>query len=432
VSLIPPRTLKGFRDLTPAQALARAEVVRTAEDVFRAHGYAPIDTPALEYAEILKGKGGADSDKELFEFEDRGGRQVALRFDLTVPLARYVAEHEGALVFPFRRHHAGPVWRGERPQRGRFREFWQCDADLVGATGEAADAEILVVMAAVYRALAVGGFTIRVNDRRILSGLLERAGAPDLAVPVLRALDKREKAGEAVVLAEMAAAGLSGDAAASLLRATEPGSGDDATLAGLARAVRGSAVGEGGVEALALVRKIALAGGVEPAEIRIDPTVARGLDYYTGVVFEVQLDGAKDLGSVGSGGRYDDLAGLYTKTRLPGVGGSVGVDRLLVAKEERAGGEPKAPPAEILVAHPGRDRLPEAFALLRALRALGRSAIAYPAEAKHDKQMRWADRMGVPFVVTLDPAGALHAKDLASGRTFTAADANGLLAALRG
>jgi histidyl-tRNA synthetase len=431
MSLIPPRTLKGFRDLTPAEALKRSELLRTAEDVFRAHGYVPIDTPALEYAEILKGKGGETSDKELYEFADRGGRQVALRFDLTVPLARYVAEHEGQLVFPFRRYHAGPVWRGERPQKGRYREFWQCDADLVGATGPAADAEILVVFAAVYEALEVGAFRLRVNDRRILAGLLERAGAAHLAVPVLRALDKRDKQGDDAVLAEMQAAGLGAADARVLLETTQRGADQADTLSSLAHDVRGSAVGEEGARSLSRVLELALAAGVSGDAIRVDPSIARGLDYYTGIVFEVELLDVPGVGSVGSGGRYDDLAGLYTKTRLPGVGGSVGLDRLMAALVERDGALPEATPADVMVAHPGSSRLETAFSLAADLRRRGLAVEVFPEERKHAAQLRYADRRKIRFVLTPDPDGSLHGKDLATGDTFGAETADAIYGALR-
>src|SRR5262245_52459766 len=190
---IEPRALKGFRDTMPAAAAARNRMFRRIEAVFESFGYVPIDTPALEYAEILRGKGGEESDKQMFEFEDAGGRRVAMRFDLTVPLARFVAEHQNELAFPFRRYHIGPVWRGERPQKGRFREFTQCDADLIGPVGPAADAEILAMYCRVYETLGVEGFEVRLNDRRILNGLLETLGLSDRAVPVLRALDKWDK-----------------------------------------------------------------------------------------------------------------------------------------------------------------------------------------------------------------------------------------------
>lgn len=425
--MIQPRTLKGFRDLTPEQAFRRATLVRTLEDVFRRHGYAPIDTPAMEYAEILKGKGGEDSDKELFEWTDKGKRQVALRFDLTVPLARYVAQHQGGLTFPFRRYHMGPVWRGERPQRGRFREFWQCDADIIGPESDSADAEILVLMADAYAALDVGAVTLRVNDRRVLTGLLEKLGAAELSVTVLRALDKREKQGDEVAAREMVTAGLADDAAARLLEVTAPQADDEATLALLAEAVAGNERGEAGVAGLRRVRELFLTAGRTEAEIRIDPGIARGLDYYTGIVLEAQLNALPDIGSVGSGGRYDDLAGLYTKTRLPGVGCSVGIDRLLAALEELAPGGQTASP-DVMVVNPGPERLAQAFAFAAALRAGGVSAEVYPAASKHKAQMRYADKRGIRFAITPDEDGSFFGKALATGEARSCANVDAALA----
>jgi histidyl-tRNA synthetase len=423
VTKIEPRTLKGFQDLLPAQALKRADLIRRLEDVFRAHGYGPIDTPSLEYAEILKGKGGEESDKQLFEFDDAGGRRVALRFDLTVPLARFVAEHQNELVFPFRRYAIGHVWRGERPQKGRLREFVQCDADLVGAVGPAADAEVLVLMSAAYAALDVGSVTIRVNDRRILTGLLETLGGGAPAAAVLRALDKRDKQGDDVVAAELAVAGLAPDAARALLDATAPRADDAETLRALESAVAGNARGREGVDhlrrVLALVASRTEGEPAPTARCAVDPTIARGLDYYTGIVMEARLDALPSIGSVGSGGRYDDLAGLYTNTKLPGVGCSVGIDRLLVALEELAaqGGAP-APskgPAQVLVVHPGDDALAPAFALARALRRAGLRVETFPEARKHGAQMKYADRQGLRLALTHNADGTWHGKDLRDG-----------------
>lgn len=432
MSLIQPRTLKGFRDLLPARALHQQRVVRTLEDVFRSHGYGPIETPALEYAEILKGKGGEDTDKELFEFKDKGGRDVALRFDLTVPLARFVAEHQNELVLPFRRSHIGTCWRGERPQRGRAREFLQCDADLIGPISDAADAEILVLMATAYEALGVGPVTLRINDRRILNGLLARV-APDVpTVAALRALDKREKQGDDAVAAELRAAGASADGARALLAATAAGADDATTLSRLAAGVGDHEVGRAGLDGLQRVIELVAAAGVRAGALRVDPSIARGLDYYTGLVLEAQLDALPDIGSVGSGGRYDDLASLYTRTRLPGVGCSIGVTRLLDALEALEATDAKATPSDVLIVHPGAAALPRAFAAAAALRKAGLATEVFPEDKKHGQQMRYADRQGIPYVVTVEADGGWHAKRLADGAFASHADLPALIAWLRG
>jgi histidyl-tRNA synthetase len=421
---IEPRTLKGFRDTLPALAAVRNRTFRTLERVFESYGYAPIDTPALEYAEILKGKGGEESDKQMFEFDDAGERRVAMRFDLTVPLARFVAQHQNELVFPFRRYHIGPVWRGERPQKGRFREFTQCDADLIGATGPVADAEVLSMFVAAYEALAVGDFEIRVSDRRVLAGLLETLGVAERSVPVLRAIDKWDKVGADGVRAELEAAGVAGPARDRLLGLSSCAApSNPETLARFEALVGGSALARGGVEALREVLRLVEAGGASAARVRVDPTLARGLDYYTGIVFEASLVGA-DVGSVGSGGRYDDLAGLYTNTRLPGVGCSVGIDRLLVALEGRGGATGASTAPAVLVTQPEEGDPAGAVGLAGELRRAGVSAEAFPERRKHANQMKYADKRGVRGVLTLDADGSVHGKDLKTSQAFRVARAD--------
>ena len=424
MSLIQPRTLKGFRDILPARAWLRRRCVRALEDVFQSFGYAPIETPALEYAEILKGKGGEDSDRELFEFRDKGGRDVALRFDLTVPLARFVAQHQGQLVFPFRRAHIGSCWRGERPQRGRAREFLQCDVDLIGPVGVAADAEIVVLVLAAYEALDVGAVTLRVNDRRILNALIEHAGAREIAAPILRALDKRAKQGDAVVLQEMEAAGLGSSSARTLLETCEARASNAETLAALRDAVADHEDGQRAVDELEAVCALVDAGGPTRGSVCVDPAIARGLDYYTGIVMEGQLDDLRAIGSIGGGGRYDDLAGLYTKARLPGVGFSIGILRLIDALSELDRMDTTPPSPDVLIVNTGPQDLPRAFALAAALRRTGRSVEVFPEPKKHGAQMRYADRQKIRFVLTPEADGGFHAKRMSDGTTRTVADAN--------
>jgi histidyl-tRNA synthetase len=415
---IEPRTLKGFPDTLPAAARARARILRVVEGVFESFGYGPIDTPALEYAEILKGKGGDETDKQMFEFDDAGGRRVALRFDLTVPLARFVAQHQGSLVFPFRRYHAGPVWRGERPQKGREREFLQMDADLVGATGPAADAEVLQVFVSAYEAVGVGRFEVRLNDRRVLNSVLSAFGLAERATAVLRAIDKWDKVGPEGVRKEVLAAGAPADAAARVLSLEGcRGGSNEETLSRL-EAVADPARREG-FDATREVLSLLRAAGVDEARVRVDPLLARGLDYYTGVVFEAGLLDAPEFGSVGSGGRYDDLASLYTSTRLPGVGCSVGVTRLATALAEKGALE-EDPGTDVLVTHPESGGAGPAFALASRLRRAGLRVETFPEPRKHGAQMRYADKRGIRFVATLDPDGSVQGKDLATSESFHA------------
>jgi histidyl-tRNA synthetase len=416
---IEPRTLKGFRDTMPSAAMARNRMFRVIEGVFESFGYVPIDTPALEYAEILKGKGGDESDKQMFEFDDQGGRRVALRFDLTVPLARFVAEHQNELPLPFRRYHIGTVWRGERPQKGRYREFHQCDADLIGAVGPAADAEILTMFARVYGALGVDGFVIRVNDRRILTGLLDTLSLTEKTVPVLRALDKWDKVGAQGVRQELHAAGVEGDAGERVLAfPAAAGATDDETLARLEALVGANAKAREGIDGLRGVFRLLAAAGVPAGQVRVDPTIARGLDYYTGIVFEAGLADSQGFGSVGSGGRYDDLAALYTNTRLPGVGCSVGISRLLEALAEKGALAAGTPSKSVLVTHPEEGDPAPSFSLAAALRGDGLVVETFPEAKKHGAQMKYADKKGVRFVLTADAVGTVHGKDLRTGETW--------------
>jgi histidyl-tRNA synthetase len=420
--LIEPRTLRGFADLLPTPALHRRRLLLLAEDVFSSFGYDPIQTPALEHADVLRGKGGAESDKQMFEFDDQGGRRVALRFDLTVPLARFAAQH-AELRPPLRLYQVGYVWRGERPQRGRYREFFQCDADVIGETGPSGDAEILAMFARALSTMDVGPFVLRVNDRRVLNGLLADLGLTDRAVPVLRALDKVEKVGPEAVRAELAEAGVEGGAADRVLAlAGARGETDEQTLAAAGELLAPGGEGRRALDSLRQVLDLALAAGAPADALRVDPGIARGLDYYTGLVFETTLLSAPEVGSVCSGGRYDDLAGLFTRQRLPGVGGSIGLSRLLAALEGSGRLPEQARDRPLAVVTVGRDDdLRVLLAVADDVRRTGLlDAEVYPAPVKHATQMRYADSRGARFVLTLDRDGSVSVKDLRSGDRVSA------------
>jgi histidyl-tRNA synthetase len=415
---IEPRTLRGFADTFPAQAIHRRRLVAAIEDTFSSFGYDPIQTPALEYAEILRGKGGDESDKQMFEFDDQGGRRVAMRFDLTVPLARFVAGNQGRLTFPFRGYNVGYVWRGEKPQRGRYREFLQCDADIVGDTGTTADAEILCMIQAALAAMDVGPVTIRVNDRRVLNGLLADLDLTDRGPAVLRALDKREKVGEEAVRAELAGTGVTGEAADRVLAMAGARQEQNAdTLAAVGEIAGGGVEGKAGHRALAELLDVLEASGADMTAIRLDPAIARGLDYYTGMVYETTLLSAPKIGSISSGGRYDDLAGLFTSARLPGVGGSIGVSRILAALDDTDRLAAHGRPRPLVVLTQGDET--ERTALVRLadrLRHTGRFDVeVYPTPRKHAAQMKYADARGAAYVLTLDGADQVSAKDMRSG-----------------
>ncbi len=418
---ITPRRLKGFRDMLPEAMMPREHVIETAKAVYRSYGFSPIDTPALEFSEILLGKGGDESDKQLYRFEDAGGRDVALRFDLTVPLARFVAQHAGDLGMPFKRYHVGAVWRGERPQRGRYREFVQCDFDTIGTGSIAADIETGLVISDLLDALGFERFSIRINNRRVLAGLLDRLGLAASSVPVLRALDKLAKVGADAVRAELVeTAGTTEAQADEIVGLGGLGDDVDTVLDGLGSLVVGSEIGERGRREL-----IAVVEGMQrtPAGGRlvVDVATARGLDYYTGTVYETYLDDLPGIGSICSGGRYDDLASLYTSQRLPGVGASLGVDRLLAAMEELGMTRAARTPAEVLVLMFGDERLADLVALADGLRRGGLAVELFPDARKLGNQLRYADRRGHRLAVIVGEteweAGTAQIKDLATGES---------------
>lgn len=423
--IIQPRTLKGFRDYLPAAMLAREKTVETARKVYRSYGFAPIDTPALEYEEILLGKGGAESDKQMYRFEDHGGRRIGMRFDLTVPLARFAAQHANELGTPFKRYHIATVWRGENTQRGRYREFMQCDFDTIGTKSTAADIETALVIHDLFRAIGFERFTIHINNRKVLTGLLEILGLADRSGEVLRALDKLSKIGRDRVSAEMVEhAGATPEQADNVLRLSDISGSAGEVLAQVGPLVAASAVGREGTDILAELLAAVSAAGVAPERVKLDLTIARGLDYYTGTIFETFLDDLPGIGSVCSGGRYDNLAELYTKQELPGIGASLGLDRLLAAMEELEITEKTATPAEIFIPFFDADRLHDYLALAASLRTAGLGVEVFPEAKKLGPQLKYADRHGHRIAVIAGSrefeSGTCQLKNLATGNSVEA------------
>jgi histidyl-tRNA synthetase len=365
------------------------------EGVFRSFGFVPIDTPALEYAEILLGKGGGETEKQVYRFTDHGGRDVALRFDLTVPFARFAAAHRGELVFPFKRYHIGKVWRGENTQRGRYREFTQCDFDIVGNDGAAADFEIILMMKKALAAAGAGGVTIRLNHRGLFNRFLAKIGAAEHSVEILRRVDKLAKIGKdaiAAQLEEIAGA----DAAARILEFTGCGAGTswEDTLAAL-RELAGPGPDTERLEQLRSFMMDTDCAGV----FVLDPSITRGLDYYTGVVFESFLDQLPGIGSVCSGGRYDNLTALYAKEPLSGVGASVGLDRLQAALEEITGKSAGEVWTMAAVVCTGAEETGKAQALAEQFRACGVSCEVFLEPKTPGQQFMLAEKKGVPWVI---------------------------------
>ena len=399
--MIEPRTLKGFRDHLPAQALARERVLDVARQVYRSYGFAPIDTPALEYLEILTGKGSEETDKQMYRFTDHGGRDVGMRFDLTVPFARFAAQHVHELGLPFKRYHMATVWRGENTQRGRYREFMQCDFDTIGTTSPVADLEMVLVVHDLLATIGVGAFTIHLNDRRVLGGILARLGLADRSAGVLRSLDKLGKAKPEAVAAELAAQGVDAEAVRTLLEMAALAGPPDTVLAGLDAVVGDAPAGREGVAALRGIVAGAAAAGVPTGRVVIDPSIARGLDYYTGIVLESFLADLPGLGSICSGGRYDNLAGLYTKQPLPGVGASLGIDRLLAGLEELGRLASAETPADVFLVHFDANRLDDYLRIAAALRAGGMAVEFFPEPKRVGQQLKLAAKRGCPAALVI-------------------------------
>ena len=325
---IDPRVLKGFRDFLPEAEGLRKQIQRTLEHTFELYGFVPIDTPVLEYTDILLGKGGGETEKQVYRFQDHGDRDVAMRFDLTVPLARYVAMHRHELVFPFKRYHIAKVWRGENTQKGRYREFTQCDFDIIGVDSPSSDFETLLLMKNSLEALGISNFTIHLSHRGIFNRLLEKCGHREHSVEILRTVDKLAKIGEEAVSAQLA--DICGAENGSLILDYIKKEDDfGSTLEKMTRLCGGSCPE---TERVARIHEFIKETGTG-AVFLLDPSITRGLDYYTGLVFETFIGRAGSIGSVCSGGRYNNLASLYTKEEIPGIGSSIGLDRLIAALE---------------------------------------------------------------------------------------------------
>jgi len=418
--LIEPRTLKGFRDYPPELMIPRERLMETARRVFRSYGFAPIDTPALELTEILLAKvdDGAEITKQLYRFKDAGDRDVALRFDLTVPLARFVSQHFSTLGMPFKRYHLGSVWRGESPQAGRYREFMQCDFDFIGTLANAADIEIALVIHDLMAALGFERFTIRVNNRLVLNGLLDSLGLNAQGPSLLRSLDKLAKIGRENVRDEMIReAGVTAEQALGVIALAETTGSNDAILAQLAERFAGNAAALKGVANLGEMTRVLRQAGVPEERFQVDLAICRGLDYYTGTVYETFLNDLSTIGSVCSGGRYDNLTGRYTKQALPGVGASLGLDRLLAAMEELKLLPKTSTPAPVLVAQFSAERLGDYQRVARMVRAAGIGCEVYPEAKKLGAQFQYAERRGFRAALIAGPdeflASQWKIKDLA-------------------
>jgi histidyl-tRNA synthetase len=411
------RVLKGFRDYLPEQMILRQRIIGIFRNIFERHGFEPLDTPALEYLDVLTGKAG-ENEKLMYRFEDAGGREVGLRYDLTVPLARVVAMHQNDLVLPFKRYQIAPVWRAENPQRGRFREFWQCDADIAGSASPLADAEVIAIMAEALEAIGIPEFIIKISHRRLLESLGRAAGvAPDQATDLYRAIDKFDKIGPDGVARELTASGLSANQAARVLDLVTK-RGEPLDLLAELRGELSGVAGAAAIDELEQLFQILPDFGIAPNRYTLDLTLARGLDYYTGPVFEATVT-EPNVGSVGGAGRYDGLVGAFLGRPIPATGMSLGLERIIEVVREH-----KLMPLPATIAEVALVIFPETVAagtrLASSLRTQGlRVDLSLQPNRSVGDQLKLADRKGIPVAVILGSselaAGTATLKDLRNG-----------------
>ena len=404
MSQIKPHTLSGFMELLPQPQLQMEAIMEVLRNTYSLYGFTPLDTPAIEAADVLLAKGGGETEKQIYRFT-KGDSDLALRFDLTVPLAKYVAANYGQLTFPFRRYQIGKVWRGERAQRGRFREFYQADIDIIGdgALDILNEAEIPAIIYDTFTRLGLHRFRIRVNNRKVLNGFFAILGLSEQAGDVLRTIDKLDKIGADRVRELLTdTCGVTGENADEILRFIAcPGTSAD-KLAFLEQYRGRNETFDTGLDELRTVVGYLPAFGVPEENFELDLTIARGLDYYTGTVYETVLLDHPEVGSICSGGRYDDLAGYYTNKSLPGVGISIGLTRLFYILQEQnmISDAVLTAPADVLIL-PMTDDLSAAVALASELRVGGLRVQIYSEKKKFKAKIGYADKLGIPFVIFL-------------------------------
>lgn len=401
--MINTRVMTGFMELTPGQQIEFDRIKDVIEQEYKRFGFTSIDTPAIERSEVLLAKAGGETEKQIYRFT-KGDTDLSLRFDLTVPLARYVAEHYNDLSFPFRRSHIAKVYRGERPQKGRYREFYQCDIDVIGEDTLAIgyDAEIPLVIYSIFSRLDFGKFTIKVNNRMILSGLIEYLGAESVSADVLRVIDKIEKISRDDFLVEIRKLGFDDSQVDDLVKFIQiKGETDDVISALRAMNISNDNF-KHGVDNLDTVVRLMRTMGIPDSHFRIDLSIARGLDYYTGTIYETTLDDYISLGSICSGGRYDDLASHYTSKKLPGVGVSIGLTRLFsqlvelgVVKDD------SKTVADTLVVPLTEEEMQDALVLANQIRTAGFNVDVLLVAMPIRKKFRYADRIGVQNVIVI-------------------------------
>ena len=438
MDIIKPRTLSGFMELLPAKQAQMERMMEILRNTYASYGFAPLDTPIIEDAQILLAKGGGETEKQIYRFQ-KGDSDLAMRFDLTVPLAKYVALHYNDLAFPFRRYQIGKVYRGERAQRGRFREFYQADIDIIGdgKLDIMNEAEIPAIIYNIFRSFGLNRFQIRVNNRKILNGFYAMLGLSEQSGEIMRTVDKLDKIGaEKVKGILISDCGLTDEQADEILKFIAITGSNAEVLSALEGYAGRNEVFDLGLTELKAVTENLGAFGVPEENFAVDLTIARGLDYYTGTVYETTLLDHPEIGSVCSGGRYDNLAGYYIDKALPGVGISIGLTRLFYVLDEQGllNPEQNNAPADALVI-PMTSSPAAAIALAQSLRSEGIRVQVYGEQKKFKQKMTYANKLGVPYAVLLGEdeiaAGKCSVKDLRTGVqvTVTPAEAAELILA---
>ena len=430
---IKPHTLSGFMELLPQPQLQMEAIMEVLRRTYSLYGFTPLDTPAIEAADVLLAKGGGETEKQIYRFQ-KGDSDLALRFDLTVPLAKYVALHYGELSFPFRRYQIGKVYRGERAQRGRFREFYQADIDIIG-DGKLSivnEAEIPSIIYRTFRTMGLRRFQIRVNNRKILNGFYAMLGLSEKSGDIMRTVDKLDKIGpEKVAEILIDDCGLMRELADEILRFIAIRGTNDEVLSSLHGYCGRNETFDQGLGELETVTKYLAAFGVPEENFAVDLTIARGLDYYTGTVYETTLLDHPEIGSVCSGGRYDNLAAYYTDRQLPGVGISIGLTRLfyVLSEQNMLNENWNTAPADVLVL-PMTDDLTPAIELATELRQTGIRTQLYTEAKKFKAKIQYADKLSIPYVIFLGEdeiaAGTLSVKDLKAGEQVSVSRENAI------
>ncbi len=422
--IVTPSLPSGFNEYLPSDQILFNSMIETIRKSYESFGFVPLDTPVIERAEVLLAKSGGDTEKQVYRFT-KGDSDLAMRFDLTVPLARYVSLHYGELTFPFRRYHIGRVYRGERPQKGRYREFYQCDIDIVGngTLSILNDAEIVGVIYQTFKALDLGGFTVMINNRKVLGGFFESFGVTNIT-EVLRAVDRLDKAGPEAVSKELGELGLSSECIEATLKLVALCGKPSEVIGEIKTWNIDNTLFNEGLSELETVCSAVKGYGVPEDCFKVNLRIARGLDYYTGTVYETFLNDHPELGSICSGGRYDELASNYTNQKLPGVGIAIGLSRLFSQLKESGllRGTERSSVTDVLVV-PMDDCLDYALKTASAMRRRGYSVETYLNGGKMAKKMGYADKLGIPFVLVCGESerddGTVTVKNMATGEQKT-------------